>query len=62
MDVWLEIYGYHKSSKELNLITKYFDNSLSSSRINNLEYFPLDVDFTNGEFLLSNYFKTIIKF
>ena len=57
----LEIFKFNKSENSLNLVHKYFNNNFNFSTPANFEMYPNDVTFSNGEYILSNYFKTILK-
>ena len=60
-DYGLETYIYNKDINNTIMISKYFDESFDFSAGQNFEIFPFDVEFSDNQYFLSNYYKTIFK-
>jgi len=56
----LDIFKFDKNKNKLNFIHKYFNNNFNLLAPSNFEMYPTDAIFSNGEYVLSNYYKTIL--
>ena len=58
----IELLEFDINSKNLKLISTYQNNSLGYSAIERHKYFTIDLTFSNNEYILSNPYKTILKY
>ncbi len=58
----IELFEFDINSKNLKLISTYQNNSLGFSAFERHKYFTIDLTFSNNEYILSNPYKTILKY